>query len=319
MKRLLSIFLIILVVLPLLPAEAKSMEIPLKMEELAIQIMPEYSYHPEETKKNHPPLLIGYQGTLKNQSNQAQKGKIEIPLPKNLKDLRIGFVADYSSNLSEMYEIEYIFDKDRQTLSWETSYEIQPEDLYKFVVEFYSNEIKEKADNKSLTYTFESFADIGLVNITFLEPLKTESTKLDPAPENHQQNPFGMNMFLYQMQGLKKGDVRSYKLNYKRSNEYTTVELMNQIAPNQEEKKPEPKKVESSELYLIIGGVVGFILISGLLLIFILKKKKPQPTKSVTKVSQKGKVDDQKAELRTKLIEGKISKDEYDRLVRDNY
>ncbi|MHC0038936.1 SHOCT domain-containing protein [Pseudoneobacillus sp. C159] len=317
MKRFISVILILFFV-PTLHPLAEIAESPLKMKELAIQVMPEYSYHPEDTKKNHPPLLIGYQGTFINQSSQAQKGKIEIPLPDDLKDLRIGFVADYSSNLSEMYEIEYTYDKNSRTISWETSYEIQPDDLYKFVVEFYCNEITQKLDVKNFTYTFKSFADISLVNITFLEPLKTENTRIEPAPENHQQNPYGMNLFLYQLQGVKKGEVKSYQVNYKRSSEYTTVELMNRIAPNRDEKKPEPKEVKTGELFMIIAGVGGFIFVSALLLILFFQKKNTQPIRPDIQASSKGEAEEQKVELRTKLIQGEISKEEYDRLILEN-
>lgn len=315
MKRIVSTILIFIFVLPL-NTIAERIDSPLKLEELAIQVMPEYSYHPKDTKKNHPPLLIGYQGTFLNDSDKAQKGKIEIPLPKGLTDVEIGFVADYSSDLSEMYEIEYELNKDRRTVVWETTKNILPGDLYKFVIEFYSNDIKVKSDSKSLDYMFESFADIDLVNITFLEPLKTESTKIIPAPESHQENPYGMNMFMYQITGMKIGDQKTYELNYNRSSEKTTVELMNQIDSNQEEKPVQPKKVESNELYMVIGGVGAFSLISALLLTLILKNKKRLHTEPLILNSMPSLTEDEKAILRIKLVQGEISKEEYDQLVR---
>lgn len=313
MKKLVSILIIVLFVLPLNSFASES-EPPLKMEELAIQVMPEYSYHPKDTKKNHPPLLIGYQGTFINTSMEAQKGMMKIPIPSNLKDIQIGFVADYSSDLSEMYEIEYEFDQEQGTISWETTNDIQPGDLYKFVIEFYSNEIKDKSNTKSFEYTFKSFADIGLVNIIFLEPLKTESTVIKPAPETHQENPYGMNMFMYQIPGMKTGDEKSYQLSYKRSSSNTTVELMNQIDPNKEEKPAVPKKVESNELYIVIGGVGVFCLISAFIIIVFLKNKKRVPPKKEGRISSIQQ--DEKTIIRSRLIQGEISKEDYDQQVR---
>lgn len=313
MKKLVSILIIVLFVLPLNSFASES-EPSLKMEELAIQVMPEYSYHPKDTKKNQPPLLIGYQGTFINTSKEAQKGMMKIPIPTNLKDIQIGFVADYSSDLSEMYEIEYEFDQEQGTISWETTNDIQPGDLYKFVIEFYSNEIKDKSNTKSFEYTFKSFADIGLVNITFLEPLKTESTVIKPAPETHQENPYGMNMFMYQIQGMKTGDEKSYQLSYKRSSSNTTVELMNQIDPNKEEKPAVPKKVESNELYIVIGGVGVFCLISAFIIIVFLKNKKRVPPKKEGRISSIQQ--DEKTIIRSRLIQGEISKEDYDQQVR---
>ena len=142
------------------------------MEELSIKIMPEFAYHPNDEKKEHPPLLIGYQGTMLNQSEQPQKGQIEIPLPMDDKNFRIGYVADYSSDLSKVYEIEYIIDQEKGTISWTTSEEIQPNEVYKFVVEYYTDKIKVEKEKKSLAYQFKSFADIGLFNVSFIQPLK---------------------------------------------------------------------------------------------------------------------------------------------------
>jgi hypothetical protein len=273
MKRLLGFFIIVILMWPQ-NAAAEKIDNPLKMEELAIQVMPEYSYHPKDTKKNHPPLLIGYQGTFLNTSDQAQKGKIEIPLPTNQKNLKIGYVADYSTDLSEIYEIEYVLDKESGIISWETSAQINPGNMYKFVIEFYSDGIIERSDTKNLEYSFKSFADIGLVNITFLEPLKTESTKLKPDPEAHQENPYGMNMFMYTVQGMKLGEEKTYQLTYKRSTSKTTIELMDQIDGNDEKKPLEPKKIESKELYLVIGGIGTFSLISAIFLILYFKNRK---------------------------------------------
>jgi hypothetical protein len=315
MKRLAGLLLILLSVLPL-NTKAETLHTPLKMEELAIQIMPEYSYHPEDTKKNHPPLLIGYQGTLVNQSTESQKGKIEIPVPPGLKDIQIGFVADYSSDLSEMYEIEYELDKDRKTISWETSKAIMPGDSYKFVIEFYSSEIERKSDLKSFEYTFKSFTDIGLVNITFLEPLKTVSTKLNPAPETHQENPYGMNMFMYQISGMKLGEEKTYQLTYNRSSSKTTVEMINAIDSNSEEKPIEPKEVDSTEIYMVVGGIAVFSLLSILLLILFLKNKKMSYSNHPVVIGLESKLDSDKALLRTKLIQGEITQKEYNQLIR---
>ncbi|MFB3165571.1 hypothetical protein P5G62_000260 [Neobacillus sp. 179-C4.2 HS] len=114
----------------------------LKMEELSIKVMPEFAYQPKDGKKDHPPLLIGYQGTMRNLSEQPQKGQVELPLPMEENKFRIGYVADYSSDLSKVFEIEYIIDQEKGTISWTTSEEIQPNDVYKFVVEFYTDSIK---------------------------------------------------------------------------------------------------------------------------------------------------------------------------------
>ncbi|MDQ1001150.1 hypothetical protein QFZ28_001550 [Neobacillus niacini] len=142
-KLLLSINIMLCFLLLLNPAMIAGEENQniLTMEELSIKVMPEFSYHPNDFKKEKPPLLIGYQGTMRNLTEQPQKGKIELPLPMEETNFRIGYVADYSSDLSKVYEIEYIIDQKKGTISWTTSEEIQPNDVYKFVVEFYTDSI----------------------------------------------------------------------------------------------------------------------------------------------------------------------------------
>src|SRR3954451_5954647 len=138
MKRLLFLSSVLLLFNPSITNAEETQNI-LSMQELSIKVMPEFTYHPNDVNKEHPPLLIGYQGTMLNQSDQPQKGQIELPLPLGDKNFRIGYVADYSSDLSKVYEIEYIIDQENGTISWTTSEEIQPNDVYKFVVEFYTD------------------------------------------------------------------------------------------------------------------------------------------------------------------------------------
>ena len=285
------------------------------MEELSIQIMPEYAYHPKEKNKEQPPLLIGYQGTLLNKTGNVQKGLIEIPLPMDAKNFRIGYVADYNRDQSKTNEIQYELDKKKQTISWTSTEEIQPGELYKFVIEFYSDEIEADKNTKSLSYKFTSFAEIGIVNFLFLEPLKSESFRLTPEADSHQENGYGMNMFMYQIQGMKPNDVKDIKLAYKRIETKTTMEIMGEM----DNKKPQESKVKNKEFLpksMIIGVLVGLITLFTIILLFLLKqraKKKVtnnQP-ESVTVKKDSHDFERNKKHLRGMLLKGSISEEEY--------
>lgn len=127
-KRLIALWVLVFslfVVFPVM-ANAETLDkVPLQMEELVIQVLPDYSYHPEDNKQNHSPLLVGYHGTLRNATDLSQKGQINLTLPVEEENFKIGFVGDYSNDLKEMFEIEYEFDKDTGLISWETSEEIE--------------------------------------------------------------------------------------------------------------------------------------------------------------------------------------------------
>jgi hypothetical protein len=283
----------------------------LNMEELTIQVMPEYSYHPKDKKKN-PPLLVGYHGALKNNAEEAQKGQVVIPLPMDEKNFRIGFVADYSRDLTEMNEIQYELDKENGTISWETSEEIQPQEIYKFVIEYYTDSIKEKDGAKTLTYDFKNFTDTGLLNLIFVEPLNSESFKLEPASEQHQKNSYNMNMFLYQSQGMKPGEKKNISLEYKRADDRTTAEIMEAMAGDAKKAGTVKQNDEKMPLWLVVTVVGSVTIFAAVLLVFIMKKKKVKTVKDDASNDYDGK----KSKLRAMLVEGSITEAEYDELIK---
>jgi hypothetical protein len=237
----------------------------LSVEELSIQVMPELAYHPNDKQKDHVPLLIGYQGSMVNNSDQPQTGKIEIPLPMKEKDFRIGYVADYSSDLSKAFEIEYIIDHEKETISWTTSEEIGPKERYKFVIEFYSDSLNVKKDRKSLQYKFKSFADIDLVNVTITPPSKAEKVKLSPAPSEKQNHGGGENTYSYLYQNVKEVEEKNFTITYVRSESKPTSELI-----NSQTKEIKDKKSNS----LAIGAFSGVSILSAGALTFLFRKRK---------------------------------------------
>jgi hypothetical protein len=275
MKKLLiniNFFLCLLLLLnPLIIAAEENQNI-LSMEELSIKVMPEFAYHPNDVKKEHPPLLIGYQGNMRNQSEQPQIGQIEIPLPIKNKNFRIGYVADYSSDLSKVYEIDYILDQEKGTISWTTSEEIKPKDVYKFVVEFYTDNIMVEKAKKSLSYQFNSFTDIGLFNVSFIEPLKAEKVVLDPAPEEKNTHGDEKGVHSYFYQGIKAGEEKSFTLTYERKETTPTVEMMEK----QEQQPLDTMENKKNPAILSVAAVSGIGLIAAGAFAFLMRRKRPQ-------------------------------------------
>ncbi|MCM3665959.1 hypothetical protein M3204_16200 [Mesobacillus subterraneus] len=313
LKLTLSLFLLFIFQLPD-AARADNTSGVLKMEELTVQVMPEYSYHPKDKKKKNPPLLVGYHGALKNNAEKAQKGQVVIPLPMDEKNFRIGYVADYSRDLTEMNEIEYELDKERGTIAWETSEEIQPQEIYKFVIEYYTDSVKEKEDTNTLTYNFKSFAEIGLLNLIFIEPLKTESFKLEPEAEQHQKNSYNMNMFLFQSQGMKSNEEKNIKLEYKRSETKTTAEIMEDMAGDSKKAGTVKQNEEKMSLWIVILVVGGISVSAAFVLLLVMKKKTAKPrNKTISKETEN---EAKKTRLRTMFMDGSITEAEYNELLK---
>jgi hypothetical protein len=270
-KLLLSINIMLCFLLLLNPAMIAGEENQniLTMEELSIKVMPEFSYHPNDFKKEKPPLLIGYQGTMRNLSEQPQKGQIELPLPMEETNFRIGYVADYSSDLSKVYEIEYIIDQKKGTISWTTSEEIQPNDVYKFVVEFYTDSIIVEKEKKSVSYQFKSFTDIGLFTVSFIEPLKAKKVILDPATDKKKTHADEEGVHSYFFKGLKAGEEKSFTLTYERNETATEIEML------ETQKQPIDSSVnKKSPAILSIAAVSGAGLLAAGAFTYFVKSKR---------------------------------------------
>lgn len=285
----------------------------LKLEELNVQVMPEFANHPNDKETEQPPLLIGYQGSMINQSPKAQTGKIEIPLPVSEENFRIGFAADYSSDLSQMYEIEYELDLKKGTIAWETSRQIEPNDQYKFVIEYYTDAINVKNNTKTLDYSFKSFADITLVNVTVLEPMKSSNVKLSPpATEAPHENPYGLKMHTYQIKGMKAGEEKNFSLAYDRKETKTTSVLMEEAGGQSVPAKA--VKTEKAPLGLTIAGISAASLLAAGLLILLLKRRQRQTLEPAA--ANPGMGSAKRAQLRKMLVDGSITESEYNELLK---
>jgi hypothetical protein len=260
MKKL-FLTLISIISLLLLPSVslAETSKNPLIMEELSIKILPEFAFHPLDHKKTHPPLLIGYQGTLVNTLDHSTQGRIEIPLPMNEKNFRIGYVADYSSDLSKKHEIEYTVDSAKGTISWTTSEKIKPQGRYKFILEYYTDSLKVTENKRNLDFHFKSFADISLVSMTITQPYKAMNLKLTPAPKetSHDED---ANTSTYFFQNVKAGDEKSFTLSYNRNDSKPLMELINEKSTSTPKKNSYPMIASISAVSLLAAGTIVILI-----------------------------------------------------------
>lgn len=314
MPRMLFIWTLVLSLLATIPGMANAEtvpETPMKMDELMIQVLPEFAYPPKDNKKNNPPLLISYYGTLRNTSDEPQKGQIRIPLPINDEGFQIGFVGDYSSDLKELNGLEYEFSKNNGVISWVTSEEIEPQGTYKFVIEYYTNSIKQSDKKRNLSYHFKSFADIEIVNFMVVEPYNTDKFVLEPEADSHEQNSYGINMFSYMVQGMKTAEEKAIQLKYERKDKQTTEEILNKVVGSETHQAAMNK--EKAPSWKIIFAVGAVTIVLAVILVIFLKRmsKKSHPKKKNQKVQQ---ADAKQAKLRSMLLNGDISQEEYSEL-----
>lgn len=81
-----------------------------------------------------------------------------------------------------------------------------------------------------------------------------------------------MNMFLYQVQGMKKGDEKSIKLEYERADDRTTTKIMEEMAGSAGMQQASVRNNEEKiPTWLIITVISVITVMSAILLVYFLK------------------------------------------------
>ena len=297
--------------------EVSAAETPLKLEQLIIQILPEHTYHPNDEERDSPPLLVGYHGTIKNLADEPRKYQINVPLPVESNHFRLGFVGAAGIEKEEITEIEYEFDEETGIISWETSEEIAPDSSYKFVIEFYTAGITESGEKKKLDYRFNSFTDIGLVHLIFVEPLETENFKLSPEPAMQQTNSSNLNMYSYIFRNVGTGENISVQLEYDRKEKRTTKEIIASMTDSGEVQSDKGVKAGRMPGWKTAAAIDGVTLPAAAVLVLVLWRRSRGRTTEVGELQARESERDIKEQLlRSMLSEGRITGEEYDRLIR---
>lgn len=290
--------------------------------ELFVHVMPEFAI-PSDTTVDSPFVLIGYHGTLVNKSGEQYSGEIEIPVPVNFSNFKLGFFAEYTDQEEEKIELDYEIDKEKGIVTWQPSKPIEKDGSYQFVIEFYYTPI-EVGENKTFSYSFEPYTDTDKANIVIYKPFGAENFLIVPATEHATTNAFGVEMFGYQYNSLKKGDKKDFQVTYlKEDNETTMDKINNMQAPNDEihsgfqndgnvqERVAQP--LISNNGAIIIGIS---IVVAGILLMLGLRFFQNDSDNNEIQIKKENdritpEIDEEKKKLRKIYADGAIDKKEY--------
>lgn len=290
----------------------------LKLDQLVIQILPEYTNYLNDKEQDGPPLMVVYFGTIKNTSDEPQKGQFKIPLPVEQKNFRLGFVGAVDKKQEDVTEVKYNFDKKTGIVSWKTNDEIDPNGSYKFMIEFYTTDIKESGEKKQLDYQFKSFTNIGMVHLIFVEPLETDSFKLSPEPTMKQTNSSNLNMYSYIFKNVETDKKITVHLKYERKEEQTTKEIMASMTSSGMGHSESGENESTMPGWEVAGIIGGISLIAVAVLIFVLWRRSKRLTRNVDEMKEEKTEGDMRKELiQSMLSDGRITKEEYDSLIRN--
>jgi hypothetical protein len=302
-------------------------------KEMQVQVMPEFDY-PEDWSRDKPSLLVGQYGTITNKSGQDYDGKIEIPVPAMEKGFKAYLVAEFPEENKPEVQRPYDVDKEKGIITWKPAKAIKNNETYKFVIEYYTKSIEVK-DNKNFTYELIHHANIEQLEVIFYAPMNAKDIKLDPKPNNNSKSEYGEELYYYQYKDVKAEEGLKYSFSYKKDGTESTMEAINKQQPPKDENHSgvtatdqvvNGSKSSSKQPIIGVGGasIIGIaIIIAGLFVYLGLKGniresfKNGKPTKKQHKKTtvnkdNKSPNDEEKKELRKKLLTGKIDQEMYD-------
>lgn len=301
---------------------------------MQVQVMPEFDY-PAKWPKNTPSLLVGVYGKLTNKSGQDYDGKIEIPVPANGKNFQANLVAEFPDVNKPEVQRPYEIDKAKGTVSWTPGKPIKNNETYNYVVEYYVNSIA-VGSQKSLTYELTNQADVADLNVIFYAPMNAKNIQLEPKAQVNDKSEYGEELYYYQYKNVKKGNNLKYSFKYtKTDNDSSMSIIQKQQPPNDATHNGVSNKNTSTNTtdhrpIISTGGaiVIGLAIIIFGVFVFLglrgsrkptkptssnrKKSSKNQGNKPVVKKESKLALDEEKKELRKKLLDGKIDQDTYE-------
>jgi hypothetical protein len=305
--------------------------------DMQIQVMPEFDY-PENWPKDTPSLLIGQYGTFTNKSGQDFDGKIEMSVPANEEGFQGYLVAEFPEDNKPEIQRPFDIDKEQGVITWKPSKAIKNNETYRFVVEYYTSSVEVK-DNRSFTYEFSNPAEIGTLDVIFYAPMDAKEITLEPKAPNNTKSEYGEELFYYQYKDVKAGENHKYSFSYQKDDFKSTLEAINEKQPPDDENHTSVNGngTATDQITGSSGGdrpligmggaiVIGIaIIIAGLFVYLGLKGKsqtapKASSSKAMNHHAKKQQIkketksisEDDKKELRKKLLTGKIDQETYD-------
>ncbi|MDP4085617.1 MAG: hypothetical protein Q8934_13515 [Bacillota bacterium] len=305
-------------------------------QKMQVQVMPEFDY-PTNWPKNTPSLLVGIYGTFTNKSGQDYNGQIEIPVPVNAKNFQANLVAEFPDINKPEVQRPFTVDKEKGTITWTPGTPIKKNATYNYVIEYYVNTIS-VSNQKSFTYDLTNNADIAQLNVIYYAPMNAKNIQMEPKAQGTDKSDYGENLYYYQYQNVKKGTTLKYSFKYTKTNNDSTMSVMQKQQPPNDTTHSGVKNnntsttTTSSRPIISTGGAIVIaiaIIIFGVFVFLGLKGGIRRPTKPTSTKNTQNKNHDktqkpakkkenklanaeEKKELRKKLLDGKIDQETYE-------
>ncbi|OIJ16243.1 hypothetical protein BKP35_04530 [Anaerobacillus arseniciselenatis] len=324
MKKLFRGFVLLVAVLVIqltfLPAnEAYANENPLTFSKLNVQIMPEF-INPEEWDYTIPSLLVGYHGSIVNETEEPYDGEIIFKLPTNLPQFQIGYLAQEVDEQQHL-PIDFTINEEEQYISLTPQEPIAPNATFDFIIEHFSASIEGGVERD---FTFKYVTDAGVTdfNVAIYAPFRAENFQVEQEATLVSDS-FGGEVYVYEMGEVNQGETIAFDVSYTKDSNVTTLEAFNDMQGGMPDDDIHAGLNEGGQAQ---GGNNSFIstedavlisltiIIVGAFIFVIVRKKKNGDVVSKEASAKPKKIINKEEEikkLRKMLAEGKIDEKTY--------
>lgn len=271
----------------------------LSTDKLTIQLFPELSAYPD-SQINKPAILISYRGVMTNDTGIKYNGNIEVPVPTESTNFKIGLVTEVNADQTQE-NLEYVVDNEKGLIYMSPSKPISINEQFEYDLQYYITPFDDTS-HRNYSFIFTANSDVELVEVLIYPPLGSRYFELDPIGVNIITNK--LESYYYSYNNLNKDDKIEINFTYIKEDNIPTFDRLMLYSDNNNDLIT---RNNSANTVLMLT----LILIFGLLLIILIIKQKSRlnligwktPLIKEDEVSLK--------QLRGLYINNKISEAEY--------
>ncbi|CAK4847612.1 unnamed protein product [Aphanomyces euteiches] len=265
-------------------------------------------------------------GVIVNSGTTAYTGEITIQIPKAAAT-SVHLVGEFKDQQSEETPMKYELKADQGLITWKPNKAIEANQIYYFVVEYYSNPFTIQDKEHKFDYSLHSLYDIDDAQMYVYKPTDSISFQLSEPTQSTSPNELGQEVSRISVGALKSGSEHKLTVKYLKDNFETVMDKHSKTAQKTPDATASPEQgaastdtssglspaaapaADASKDSWIIGGA---IVIFGLLVFLGLRSY--QAPQRIIKEAAAAPANHKREEiraLRRELVEDEITEAEY--------
>ncbi|WP_227762958.1 hypothetical protein [Zhaonella formicivorans] len=298
---------------------AMAAPVKMSMKDGYLLVLPEYD-------SNN--VIVNFAGNFVNDTGADFNGEIWYYTPK---DAQISMVCETENGMICVKYDASTVEGDYRIIKYKPTRTIKPGEQFPIMFEYTYNSFSQ-AGPREFPVKFKADSTIQNLTVEIKQPLRSTDFKMEPASQQTQQDAEGFTGHILQYPSLEEQKELKFTISYNKADNKPSIEAQENVAP-----QTSGQNKENNTMLIILFTVILAVL--ALVLVFALKNNRPQvPAKNkqskknnssrpVQQVKakaapQKGKQPeedyaDERKKIRKLLIDGKISEQTYNQLMKE--